>query len=189
MNQKIAPLFASDFVRVVKDFIAARIFQLPDGGWKIENKGFCRTVRLDNTKKYPNLEKSSDILGFGFLNDSLYVYLNEKPSHCLYLTDTPPTRVYVKNASHYLSQWQTTSAQVALRVSGQGPFSLELANLLPNRVYSVVWQDGSTPQAAQAIQRQEASTDSAGNLTIQARLSGYRKTFVLTIVLGGNSNA
>ena len=105
-RQRIAPLFASEFVRVEEGFIRARIRPVSAGrrtGWTISRYGRDTTVRFDHASGlYPDLSRSRGILGFRHRQGSLYLFLALRPSARIFLTRRTPSVPYLRAATGYL---------------------------------------------------------------------------------------
>ena len=98
-EQQIFPVFASRFIEIVQGFISTRIERLGERSWQIGDNGACRTIRFDDGALYPDLERSTGVLGFQHYQNSLYVFLDETQEHILTLRDTAPTQVYLSRAT------------------------------------------------------------------------------------------
>ena len=171
LSQKIAPIFASQYSDIVKDFYHTKTGVTGDGGYEIKNSGFMRTVRFDKTKKVPDLKRSKNIIGFDFINDSLYVFLDESKEHTIYLTDKPVDATYLKGASHYIKNWKTGKDSVTAVLEGLGPGSMELCNMKPNADYQVQLGDMD----------KTVKTDKDGNLNFKYEFKGKPASYNLVI--------
>ena len=129
MEKHLALLFASQYSLIIKDFYYSQVGKTGDGGYIIKNAGYLRTVRFDNRKIFPDLEKSENILGFDYCNDSLYIFLDENTEHKIYLTSEPQSKVYLKSASHYIDIWRGNDDKVTALIRGIGPGYMEIENL------------------------------------------------------------
>ena len=78
-RQPIAPLFASDFVRIEQGYIGARIGVKKEGReklWRIADYGRDTTVRFDHAADlYPDPERSQGVIGWRHRLGALYLYL------------------------------------------------------------------------------------------------------------------
>lgn len=138
LKQPIALIWASEFVQVVKDFISMKIEYLPDGGFFIKNKGWCRTIRFDHVKDvHPDLQKSKGILGFIYGGDCLYIHLDDSQSHTIYLTSARPATPYLKEATHWVNQWKMDKGDIFFTCSGYGEGRFVLAGFKPNRIFKI----------------------------------------------------
>ncbi|MEQ8224094.1 MAG: hypothetical protein ABRQ37_17385, partial [Candidatus Eremiobacterota bacterium] len=137
LKQHIAPMFASQYCLIVKDFYCAETGRTDDGGYVIHNMGYLRTVRFDNTALALDMDRSEHVLGFDYYNNSLYIFLDDSTTHKIYLSDRPQSRVYLKSASHYIDNWHASSDCVKSTVRGLGAGYMEIASLASERFYEV----------------------------------------------------
>lgn len=98
-QREFFPLFTSEYVDVVRGFIAARISKLGLRHWRIADSGDCRTVRFDACALYPDLERSTGIIGFRHYQNSLYIALDEAETHEIFLVEAAPVQFYLDRAS------------------------------------------------------------------------------------------
>lgn len=170
LSKDMALLFASQYSRIIKDFYYATTGRTGDGGFIIRNMGYLRTVRFDNTSLYPDLELSEHILGFNYYNNSLYIFLDEREEHKIYLTDKCQSKVYLKSASHYIALWESDGNGIrAVIQDGIGPGYMEIANLKEFTLYKVKLGDFE----------QDVKTDREGLLAFRYELKGRPKTYIL----------
>ena len=180
LDHQVAPLFASQYVSVVEDFLATRIVSRVDGGWVIYNGGAMRTIRFDGSTRVPDLERSRGVLGYTQVNDALYVHLDEGPAHEIHLTADPARRPYLRAATHYVENWRRGERQVTFLARGLGPARFVVAGLEPGGQYQVrVTRTGGGP--AQELLQQTMRTDAAGDLVIATEFRGYRGQYRIDI--------
>ena len=106
-GQPIAPLFASDFVRVEDGYIRARIgIKRGRGGerFRIADYGRDTTVRFDHAADlYPDPERSRGVIGWRHRLGSLYIYLApERERATIGLTRERPAGVWLSRATGYV---------------------------------------------------------------------------------------
>lgn len=135
-SQKIFPIFASEYVPIVWDFFATKITKMGEG-FHIRNRGFLKTIRLDDEARNVDLNRSQGILGFQHLQGALYVFLDEAKDHTLFLTSAKPTRPYVREASFRIRQWQASANRLQFEKEGWFKSEIVLGGLLPNRAYRI----------------------------------------------------
>ncbi len=124
-SQRIAPLFASEFVRVEDGFIKARIRPVSAGrrtGWIISRYGRDTTVRFDHASGlYPDLSRSRGVLGFRHRQGSLYLFLALRPSSTVFLTRRKPSVPYLRAATGYILFSRPSGHRVAFTYRGWVP--------------------------------------------------------------------
>ncbi|MEQ8192071.1 MAG: hypothetical protein ABRQ39_29175, partial [Candidatus Eremiobacterota bacterium] len=170
LSKHMALLFASQYSRIIKDFYYAQTGKTGDGGFIIRNMGYLRTVRFDNTSLRPDLERSENILGFNYYNNSLYIFLDEKEEHKIYLTDKIQSKVYLKSASHYIGLWDCDEHKIkAVIQDGIGAGYMEIASLKRDTLYNVKLKDIDF----------DVKTDSEGLLSFKYELKGKPQNYIL----------
>ena len=141
LQQKPAPLWATQYLDVVRDFATVRLGRLPGnpGGWRVINGGFCRTVRFDRLDRHVDLGRSRGVIGYSRLPNqgALYVHLDEGHDHVIMLTPQPQRRPYLLLASAYLRGVTISRERVTFTTRGIGRKHISLANMTPGAAYAV----------------------------------------------------
>lgn len=164
LARKPAPMFASDYAEILRDWTETEIGKDQSGRFYVKNEGICDTVRFDKDKRYPDLAKSVGVIGFNRYNDDLYVHLDGSGEARIALTDTPPKGPYVVRYTHRVHNWKATPELITFDTEGQGPVHLELTGLVPASSYRI--EAGSIEGVA--------STDAQGTLVWESQYDGYR---------------
>ncbi len=138
ITQPVAPLFISEYTDIAAGFYQTKIQQLQDRRWQITKYGDCRTIRFDNEQRYPNFDKSQNILGFTHFQGSLYVHLGEQDRAVLALSHLAPEATYVKQASHKIRDWQATPQEITFAAAGYGKGEFIFANVARNQQFSIM---------------------------------------------------
>jgi len=137
ISQPIQPVFVSEYIRIAQDFFSTQLEHLPDGGFRIVNRGQLKTIRFDDTTQVVDLTRSSGVLGFNHSQGSLYVHLDQNSEHVLYLTTLPQTQPFLSNASFNISQWQNKHGEIHFyKKSWINPQAV-FGGLKPNRLYEI----------------------------------------------------
>lgn len=125
-KQDITPLFTTEYVELMEDFLYAQIFE-DKKGYVIKNKGNIRTIRFDNCNKHINFKKSKNIIGYCHRKNNLYVFFNEGKNHRIELQDGEPNASYLRNANRVIKNWSIKNGKITFRIDGQGLFKFEVA--------------------------------------------------------------
>ncbi|MBN2090332.1 hypothetical protein JW964_12035 [candidate division KSB1 bacterium] len=182
MNHSIAPIFTSEFVNIIQDFIHYKIFQLPDDGYRIVHDGALRTIRLDNCTQYPDLNRSKGIIGFYHHQNSLYIHLSEGTEQTIYLQAEFPREVYLKTGSHYLHNWHVTPDEGQFYIHGLGKAEFEIANLQPSVPYQLqIKKKEVDPKNSKIVVTETIRTNDEGILKFNAILKGYEGEYFITL--------
>lgn len=75
-QQKLSPIFASDYVKMANNFYNIGFVKIGENAWRVENRGNISTVRFDLASGLAvDINKSKGVLGQKFYQGSLYVSL------------------------------------------------------------------------------------------------------------------
>ncbi|MFH1761895.1 MAG: hypothetical protein ABIA63_12425, partial [bacterium] len=107
INQKISPVFASEFSGMASDFFKYRSERTAPLTWSFQDYGRCRTVRMDNTIYKPDLIKSENIIGYKTIKACLYIFLGEKDKSLIQLIPCDKTQniPYLDNTNTDIQKW------------------------------------------------------------------------------------
>ncbi len=156
LAQKIFPIFAGDFSRIVKDFYATKIETLAGGGYRIANEGKLKTIRFDREKRSIDWQRSRGILGFHHEQGSLYVHLDETKEHTLYLTTADKAIPYLEEATFEIKDFKRKGDSLSFAKSGWFKSEMVLGGMVPGRTYQIVTKEGTF----------SATSDKQGRLAI-----------------------
>lgn len=105
-SQPLIKITASQYARIAESFYTMQI--IPEGSlvWRVENRGFLNTIRMDNADNLSvDINHSNGILGFKHYQGSMYISLDssvDKPVITLInndMTDTSPQPPYLIESS------------------------------------------------------------------------------------------
>ncbi len=157
LARDVAPVFTTDYLRMVQGFLSAEIIREGEAAWRLRNYGQLRTFRFDDESRFPDLARSSNVIGYWQYQGSLYVFLGEAPESVITLTATAPTQPYVALASHRIFDWKAEGGAVSFRVEGVGRKKVVIGNLPRDTELAVVENAG-------AERRVQLRTDAGGSL-------------------------
>jgi polysaccharide biosynthesis protein PelA len=181
-REEIFPVYASRFVDVVHGFISTRIEQLGERLWRITDNGQCRTVRFDACALYPDLNRTTGVLGFRHYQNCLYVSLDESQEHLIPLTEQPPARPYLTQATaDVLELTADRNGGLRFRSEALGEATFIWANLVPNTDYAVRVEGKSDETVL------TPRTDAVGILHFTAPLRGGADISISPAATGGGS--
>ncbi len=166
-SKPLAPVFASDYVKVLKGFLTAQTGRTQDGRLWVGNTGRLQTIRVDGGQAV-DLSRSQGVLGYSATNGSLYVHLDENEEHVIALAEAPTPGLRLEHFSHRLEQWKATPEQIRFRAFGQGPATLSLAGLPSGVGYRIEVQSSESPHQS------EVRIDDRGTLRWRGSLAGYK---------------
>jgi len=154
----IAPVFTTDYVRMVQGFMSAEIVREGEATWRMRNYGLLRTVRFDDDNRFPDLSRSANVLGYWQYQGSLYVFLGEASESVITLASAAPSQPYVALASHRILDWQAEGGAISFGLEGAGRKKVVIGNLPRDTDLTVVENTG-------AERRVQLRTDAGGSLT------------------------
>jgi polysaccharide biosynthesis protein PelA len=99
MEQPLHALKAQDYTKSVRDARAARIFRKSDTHWLLSAGPHCRTWRLPETGKKPDLAASRGVVGWNTNRGQLYLHTDGRATTELILSDKPSTHLRLAEAS------------------------------------------------------------------------------------------
>jgi polysaccharide biosynthesis protein PelA len=97
--REIYPMTASEYVAWVRGFYAAKVDKVARGTWRVRDYGACRTVRFDDTQRFVDIGRSTNVLGFRRDGNTLYVHLAEGVEAIVALTRSLPKETYLIEAN------------------------------------------------------------------------------------------
>ncbi len=159
LKQPLTPIFTSHYYRVVRGVLGAKLADSGDGGFKITDYGAARTIRFDGTGQTVDLERSINVQGFTTYQDSLYVHLGPGEA-VIYLTDAPPRRPYLVEASGLVEDWSVTAGRASFRYQGWGRGEVVIGGLKPSATVRVT-------RSGRPGQPISVTADSRGRVTLK----------------------
>lgn len=168
LSQEIFPVFATEYVAMVEDFFKTKIIPL-EGGWRIANDGFLKTIRFDHEKRNVDLSRSRGVLGYRHERGSLYVFLGEGTAHDIFLTSAQPVNPYIEAATFLVRDFKGDREGLGFFKSGWHKSEAVLGGMTPKKIYHIQSEGEAW----------EAKSDSQGKLKIVFRRaengSGWRE--------------
>lgn len=153
-TQPVAPLFASEYVDIVRDASLARIVRSGSGAWTVKKGPSLRTVRFDELV-HVDVARSRGVVGY--LQDAAlratYVHLDGSRESTVVLAAAPPAVPYLVRASHFVDDAALSPATLAWTTHGPGRRTFVFGGLTPGARYR--WQPAG-----------EALVDGDGRLTV-----------------------
>lgn len=148
LKQEPTPLWASEYIDIVRDFADIRIDKISSAktesgskteAWRVLNSGFARTIRFDFTDRHLDLDQSRGVLGYQILPEkkATYVHLDDTHDHLLVFGKQRSTKPYLLRATSYVDAVRTTAQKITLKLRGYGQKTLYWANMKPHGTYQV----------------------------------------------------
>ncbi|WP_319523572.1 hypothetical protein [Breoghania sp.] len=161
LTQPIAPMFTSDYIRIVKSWQECRLTGDPAGRqWTVENYGDCLTLRFDAAATIPDLENCENVLGYLDDPHGLFVHLapeKEKARIALAPKGQPAPaaglRPYLRQADGWVGDFRFTADGIRFSFKGFGSGIVELAGMTPGSRWQFV---GDRAKASKTIPEVDA---------------------------------
>jgi hypothetical protein len=106
-TQEIAPVYASDYIKMVSGWKELEIVKRASDSFEISGYGHSRTLRmpLGNNKLYPDYKKSQNIIGHRIINGQLYITLAKSEKALLVLSENSPKEPYLYSCNAYIDEF------------------------------------------------------------------------------------
>ena len=149
-GERIMPVEASRYARIVKGFYDAKIVRVGTDRWQVQDRGQLDTMRFDHAGgRQVDLEASVGVTGYTMLNGSIYVSLDPAyPTPIVALgrrgsdAATPPLRLVESRWA--LSDFRREECGFTANVTGFGNGDLRFADVRPGR-YRIDFDDRAQP--------------------------------------------
>jgi hypothetical protein len=118
------PVFVSEYAARAAGFQTATVARESDGAWRYERLGALRTLRVDSSLGYPDVERSRGVAGFRDTPSGRYVSLTGEEPAILRLAPGAPSVPYLAWANASIVRWEREGTGVRLRLLGHVPIEL-----------------------------------------------------------------
>ncbi len=125
LSQRVNPMFLSEYALRVLDFRVTAVLK-SEGGFRIRNSGYLRTLRLEGTKALPDLRRSKGVVGFVKEGRRVYVHLDGSGDYLLVLTDSPPPWFNLISSSGVVDTYSRSDGEIELGLRSHIPVDLEI---------------------------------------------------------------
>ena len=122
LSQPVLPIYGSDYIRKVLDFNDMVIARAGEG-WQIEGGAQVRTLRIPATMGFPDLSRSTGILGWRDEGEVRYIHLSGAPSSYLALGAKPANKPWLIRANARI-----TATHSGWMLKAHQPLALEFGN-------------------------------------------------------------
>jgi len=129
-KESTAPVFASTYVRAVMGAVETARIRRTASGWRFEDFGSCRSVRIDDEPREVDIARSEGILGMRRVGKRLWIHL-AAPDAELVLGEASPRRPYVEEANCILEDAVLGEQGVAVTAVAHNPRLIVFAGLPP----------------------------------------------------------
>ncbi len=121
MRQEVLPVWVSAYVDKVQAYYKGVVGRNMDGGWLLRAPSALRTVRIPKQLGWPDLSRSSGVIGVRNLDQGRYVHLAPGERHQLYLARARPKQPFLEYANAPVRYWKAEGQRIRFRLSGHLP--------------------------------------------------------------------
>lgn len=125
-TQALHPVFASEYIRKVRDFHDLAIAH-DNGGWRIRGNGDLRTFRLPAGQ--PRLVDARGVAGFTAGREGRYLHLTGGDAWFASENTARPDTPRLVDANARLDDWQRNGRSLSFRLKGHLPLEFSLAGI------------------------------------------------------------
>lgn len=133
LKQNVIPLQISDYINRVIAFnstVIARSINRDDKSWLIVNNKNLREFRWPIDQGMPDLDKSTNVIGFNAYNKDYYIHLGSRDDTWIRFTQSSSQRPYLVEANAELIQWDIINKDlIKFSLHGYVPLNFKLANM------------------------------------------------------------
>lgn len=125
-------IFPNHFIELVEDFFTMKITKVKKNEYIIENYNKNRTLRIEASGLYPDMDKSKNIIGFKKINGLVYIHLGKAKSAFIKLTtrkqnpkvmliegDGVVDKLFIKDRKIVLEGYSPVDGEVVLSTRGK----------------------------------------------------------------------
>ncbi|MBN2139507.1 MAG: polysaccharide deacetylase [Desulfovibrionaceae bacterium] len=129
----IAPMFASDYIRMVKGFTTAKMYRTGARSWLIADYGHCLSLRFRPGAGLPDLGSCRNVLGFDVRPEGVFAHLApDQDSALVVMSDKAPATAYLRRASGLVRDFRARDRGADLDFEGRAKGRVVVAGLEPN---------------------------------------------------------
>ena len=169
MAQPVAPVFTSQYIKMVLGFTTARIRMLKPKHYEVSNYGQCTTMRFASDSPPPDLRYCVNVTGWVRHPQGLYVSLDAETDKALivFTGNGGQSQPFVQQATGTISGLHWDRETLKFHYQGWGSGWIELAGMSPDKEYAFTGagQTGKARAGKNGILRLKNA--SSGEMTLQ----------------------
>ena len=131
LTEPTAPVFASTYAKAVISAVRTAKTYRTETGWRFQDYGDCRTVRIDDEPRNIDYDRSTGVLGAHRIDRSLYIHLSANDAEVV-LAKNPPRHPHIEEANCLLDSAELTKTSVAVVATAHNPRRLVFAGFAPD---------------------------------------------------------
>lgn len=129
LSQSVFNIFESDFFEKILDFNRISIVIRDDGGWQIRSHAALRELRAPLELGYPDLERSTNLVGYSVFNHMNYLHLGPAQQSIVYFSKKLANLPYLQTANGRVTKFERSAKGLLLHMQGYLPLQFVLNNM------------------------------------------------------------
>lgn len=126
LSQPVNPMFASEYAQRVLEFRNMAIAEdVRDGSIVVRSEGNLKTLRVDENRIYPHVFESKGVVGFNYINQSLYISLDNSGDYKILLGDKEPSFYLVSSNGQIVESSKKTNG-MSIKIKAHVPLEYEI---------------------------------------------------------------
>jgi hypothetical protein len=129
LERETTRLYLSEYASKVRAFQEVTLARhVDDEGWEIGNLGELRTVRVDSTWGWPDLNRSTGVAGARDGPQGRYLHLARNSAVVIYPSKAPVAIPYLDNANGRVLRWERAQPVTRIRIVGDEPLAFRIGD-------------------------------------------------------------
>jgi hypothetical protein len=129
LERETTRLYLSEYAAKVRAFEEVTLARhVDDEGWEIGNLGELRTVRVDSTWGWPDLNRSTGVAGARDGPQGRYLHLVRNSAVVIYPSKAPTDAPYLDNANGRVLRWELGRPATRIRIVGNEPLAFRIGD-------------------------------------------------------------
>ncbi len=137
VKQKTSKLYASQYIKKVKDFYHTSIAKISKNRYEIRNSGYLRTVRVNKRVKV-NIKNSVGVAGFNYEGNRTYITLNRRDKHIIELTNRVIKIPYLIDSNGWVEEYSNNRFRLKSNMPIEANFYLPKSCTLKPPIKGIV---------------------------------------------------
>lgn len=131
LSHTVMNVYASDYAKKMLDSNDMVIAKQGLSHWLIAHHGDLHELRVSNAEGYPDLDRSSGVMGYSEYDHMRYIHLAPGDASSLYFISKPPTIPYIQTLNTPVLSWHrdVLHKTVTFSVDAVLPIKMTIANL------------------------------------------------------------
>ncbi len=126
LSQRVNPMFASEYAQRVLEFRNMAIAEdIRNSSLIVRSEGNLKTLRIDDKRLYPNIFESKGVVGFSYINNSLYVSLDNSGDYKIVFGEKEPD-FYLVSSNGQIVESVKEGKNISFKIRSYLPLEYEI---------------------------------------------------------------